>query len=81
MVARVVFPDHLLPHFGGQRVVVTDAENVRDLLLELEARWPGSREVLGRCAVAIDGDIYQDAFLEPIGRDSEVFFLQRIEGG
>lgn len=80
-MARVVFPDHLLSYFGGQRVVESGAENVRDLVLELEVRWPGCREVLGRCAVAIDGDIYQDAFLEPISRDSEVFFLQRIEGG
>jgi hypothetical protein len=80
-VAHVVLPEHLLSQFGGQRVVETRAENVRDLVLDLEARWPGCREVLARCAVAIDGNIYQDAFLEPIGLHSEVFFLQRIEGG
>ena len=32
-------------------------------------------------AVAIDGQIYQDALLEPIGRDSEVFILPQIAGG
>ena len=32
-------------------------------------------------ACAIDGQIYQDAFLEPLQSDSEVFFMQRIEGG
>jgi len=32
-------------------------------------------------AVAIDGQIYQDAFLEPLQVNSEVFFMQRIEGG
>ena len=32
-------------------------------------------------AVAIDGQIYQDARLEPIGPDSEVFLLPQIAGG
>ena len=32
-------------------------------------------------AVAIDGQIYQDALFEPIGRDSGVFILPQIAGG
>ena len=32
-------------------------------------------------AIAIDGEIYADPFLEPIGPDSEVYFLPRIGGG
>jgi hypothetical protein len=32
-------------------------------------------------AVAIDGQIYQDSLLEPIGTDSEVFVLPQIAGG
>jgi molybdopterin synthase sulfur carrier subunit len=32
-------------------------------------------------AVAIDGQIYQDALLEPINPDSEVFLLPAIAGG
>ena len=32
-------------------------------------------------AVAIDTEIYQDWFVEPIGPDSEVRFLPAIEGG
>jgi hypothetical protein len=31
--------------------------------------------------VAIDGQIYQDAFMEALEPDSEVFFMPRIEGG
>jgi len=80
-MARVVVPDHLLAHTGGQRDLDSDAANVRDLLRDLEARWPGAGEVFGKCAVAIDGQIHQDAFLEAIGPHSEVFFLPRIEGG
>ena len=80
-MAKVVFPDHLLAHTGGEREVEVFAENYRDLLLALEARWPDVREPLNKSAVAIDGQIYQDAFLEPINADSEVFFMSRIEGG
>jgi hypothetical protein len=32
-------------------------------------------------AVAIDGQIYQDALFEPIAPDSEVFLLPQIAGG
>jgi hypothetical protein len=32
-------------------------------------------------AVAIDGQIYQETLLEPIGPDSEVFILPQIAGG
>ena len=80
-MAKVVFPYHLLTHTGGEREIEVFAENYRDLLLALEARWPDVREPLNKSAVAIDGQIYQDAFLEPINADSEVFFMPRIEGG
>ena len=80
-MAKVVFPDHLLGCTGGRRQVELMVDNYRELLLALEERWPGIRESLAKSAVAIDGQIHQDAFLEPIGADSEVFFMARIEGG
>lgn len=80
-MAKVVFPDHLLQHTGGLQEVDILVENYRDLLVALEERWPGIRAPLDKSAVAIDGQIYQDAFLEPINAHSEVFFLSRIEGG
>jgi len=80
-VARVVFPDHLLGLTGGVRELEVVAADVRELLLALKAAIPEAADALSRCALAIDGQIYQDAFLEPLGADSEVFFLQRIEGG
>jgi sulfur carrier protein ThiS len=66
---------------GGVRELEVAAETVRDLLRYMEERFPGSQPVLSRCAVAVDGQIYQDAFLEPLQEGSEVFFMQRIEGG
>jgi len=80
-MARVVMPDHLLAHTGGVREFELAVSSFRELLLALEEQFPGSQEVFSRCAVAIDGQIYQDAFLEPLGTESEVFFMQRIEGG
>lgn len=80
-VARVVFADHLLIHTGGVREIEVGAATVRELLDELVSRFPGSGPALSRAAVAIDGQIHQDAWLEPIAADSEVFFMLRIEGG
>lgn len=80
-MAKVVFPDHLLTNTGGVRELEVVCENFRGLVRKLEAQWPGIEDVLTKTAVAIDGQIYQDAWLEPIQPNSEVFFMQRIEGG
>jgi len=80
-LAKVVFPDSFLSITGGEREWYCPAENYRDLVQALVKRWPDLQEPLDKIAVAIDGNIYQDAFLEPINPDSEVFFMSRIEGG
>ena len=56
-------------------------DNYRELTQALDRRFPGIGEPLEESAVAIDGQIYQDAWLEPIGPNSEVHFLPKIEGG
>ena len=80
-MARVVFPEHLLLHTEGVQEVSVECSTYRALVRELSARWPGIDEVLEKTAVAIDGQIYQDAWLETIQPSSEVFFMHRIEGG
>ena len=81
-MARVFFPDHLQQHTSGTREVVADAATYRDLLTVLEQRFPGITDaLLGKVAVAIDGDIIHDPFLDPIRPTSEVHFLHKIEGG
>ncbi len=80
-MALVSFPDSLLELSGGEREVALPAANYRELVRALDARFPGMGGVLDEMAVAIDGQIYQDAFLEPLQPNSEVFFMQRIEGG
>ena len=80
-MAKVVFPDSFIAYTDGVRETTSDARVYRDLVSELKARWPELAESLERTAVAIDGQIYQDALLEEIDTDSEVFFMARIEGG
>jgi hypothetical protein len=80
-MAHVHFPDNCLSYTQGVRQVRVAAASYRELLIALEKKYPGIHEKLDRASVAIDGQIYQDAFLEPVGPASEVHFLPRIEGG
>ena len=80
-MAHVTFPDHLMQHTEGVRELDVECTSFRTLVRELENKWPGIEDVLNKTAVAIDGQIYQDAWLEKIQPASEVFFMHRIEGG
>ena len=67
---------------GGETRIQVAEDSVRGLIRALDAQFPGLGPVLRTdMAVAIDGQIYQDADLEPVGPDSEVCFLPAIEGG
>lgn len=80
-MARVVFPDHLHRFTQGTHELEVDCNSFRQLVRKLEDKWPGIESALTDTAVAIDGQIFQDAWFEKINSTSEVFFLQRIEGG
>ena len=82
-VATVILTSGLGNQYcGGETEFKIDATDVRKLVAALETRFPGIRAELEReMAVAIDGEIYQDPFLECIATDSEVYFLPRIGGG
>tara|TARA_A100001037_G_scaffold303649_2_gene338201 strand:- start:1510 stop:1758 length:249 start_codon:yes stop_codon:yes gene_type:complete len=67
---------------NGQTEIGVSSDNVRAVIRELDGRFPGLGEVLKTdMAVAIDGDIYQNVLLEPVGPNSEVAFIPAIEGG
>ncbi len=82
-MARVVLTSGLSKRFtGGEMELELEASDVRRLIGALDARFPGIGEHLqAGMAVAIDGEIFQDPFVETIAPDSEVYFLPRIEGG
>ena len=82
-MARVVLGREVAREFaGGETHVEIEASDFRGLVKALDAKFPGiGNELKSGVAVAIDGEIFQEPFLEPIGPDSEVYFLPAIEGG
>ena len=67
---------------GGVAEFQLSAASVKQLFQQLAALHPALGPHLEEgVAVAIDGQIYQDALLEPIAPDSEVFVLPQIAGG
>jgi len=67
---------------GGLGELEVAATSVRALIHELEARFPGLGDhVDRRMAIAIDGEIHQDAWSAVIGPRSEVYIIPRIGGG
>lgn len=79
---RVVLIGNLAQLTGGVAEFHLSATSVRQLFQQLAELHPVlERHLQDGIAVAIDGQIYQDALLEPIGPDSEVFLLPQIAGG
>ncbi len=67
---------------GGQTVFEVEATTFRRLIRELEQRFPGlGKQVEESMAVAIDGEIHQDADLVALEPSSEVYLIPRIGGG
>ena len=81
-MARVVLPRNLQAMTAGEAEVILDAPDVRRLFVKLGERYPRLRDHLEHeLAVAIDGEIFQDAWLAPIRPDSEVVLVPKIAGG
>ena len=67
---------------GGETRIVVEAGTMRAIVRQLDEKFPGLKSILGEgMAVAIDGTIFQDFFLEEVGPDAEVCFQPAIEGG
>jgi len=67
---------------GGVGQFEIDAPDLRSLLRALEARFPGLGQLVDDgMALAIDGEVHQDALNEPLRPDSEVVLIPRIGGG
>ena len=81
-MARVVLIGNLAQVTGGVAEFQLSATSVQQLFRQLGELHPALAPHLeSGVAVAIDGQIFQDALLEPIGPDSEVFLLPAIAGG
>jgi molybdopterin converting factor small subunit len=81
-MARVFLSRDMLSGTGGLDVVTIDAPRVHELIAELVTRFPRlNRDMFVALAVAIDGEIHNDADYLPLNPDSEVHFVPRIAGG
>lgn len=81
-MARVVFTGNFRRFASGDAETEVPASNVRDLLARLGERYPALAPHLDDgVAIAIDGEIHQDALFSPIGPDSEVHLMPKIAGG
>ena len=81
--ARVVLTTGFSQRYtGGVKEFAIAANNLRGILKAMEARFPGLAEVLEEeTSIAIDGEIHELLYSQPIRPGCEVFFIPRIEGG
>lgn len=82
-MAKVVLTSDMARQYtSGQTEVDVEGADVRAIVRALEARFPGLGErVQTEMAIAIDGELFQDPFLEPVEPNSELFVLPKIGGG
>jgi hypothetical protein len=66
---------------GGVPEVEVDAPNVQRLIAKLEARFPGLGPMLESSAVAINGEVVNDAAYEPVPPGAEIYFVTKSAGG
>jgi molybdopterin converting factor small subunit len=67
---------------GGLTQFEVAANTVRRMILELDRRFPGLGEQIEEgMAVAIDGEVFQDAYEAALAPDSEVYLIPKIGGG
>jgi sulfur-carrier protein len=72
-VARVKLPTILRSHAGGQRAVDADGATLRDLLEDLETRYPG----ITRMVLTDDGALHR--FVNVYVNDEDVRYLGSLE--
>ena len=83
-MAVVHFSTDQRRHTGGTAEVTVDAANVRGLVRQLSAFYPSLNAHLvetSSTAVAIDGEIIPDPWLEALTDTSEVHLVRPLVGG
>ena len=81
-MAQVTLIGNLRQFTGGVTELTIDAATVQQLFRKLGQLHPALAPHLEQSlAVAIDGQIYQDALFQEIGPDADVHILPQIAGG
>jgi sulfur-carrier protein len=81
-MAHVTLVGYLRQYADGIAEHDIDAKSIKHLFAILSERYPALAPLLENgMAVAIDGEIYQEALFQPIGDNAEVHILPAIPGG
>lgn len=67
---------------GAETSFEVAALDIRGVLRELNARFPGFEAFIDtQMAIAIDGEIFQNVWTQPLRPDSEIYLIPRIGAG
>jgi len=81
-VARVVIFGSLRVFTNGEAEMNIEAKTTRELLKKISERFEGLAEVIEEgVSLAIDGEVFKDAWFTPISDDSEVVVMPLMVGG
>jgi sulfur-carrier protein len=87
-MAEVWIPALIRDLTGGQEVIQAPGETVRQLIENLEMRFPGIKGRLcdenglrGNILLVVNGELCQRRLRQSLSEDSEVHFLPAISGG
>ena len=87
-MATVFIPSLMQKLSDGNHRVEVEGSNVRQIVDNLDAQYPGFKERLvddgrikGNISVAIDGEMTPLGILGKVGENSEVHFLPALGGG
>jgi molybdopterin converting factor small subunit len=81
--ARIVFTGDFSDRYtGGVNTFEFEAKNLRAVIKTLDERYPGLGEhIETETTVAIDGEINEITYSQPLRPGCEIFFIPKIEGG
>jgi sulfur-carrier protein len=81
--ARVVFTTGFSRRYtGGVREFEVEAKDLRGVIKAMDKLFPGLGEHLEEeTTVAIDGELHEIGYGQPVKPGAEVFFIPKIEGG
>ncbi len=87
-MATVYIPEPLQSLSRGETQVTIEATTVRQIIVQLEALYPGLEDALvedgdlkPHIAVAVDGEVSVLGLVERVEADSEVHFIPALGGG
>ena len=81
--ARVVFTSGFSRRYpGGVTEFAINARTLRGVIKEMDRLFPGlGFHLEEETTIAIDGELYEIDYMQPVKPGAEVFFIPKIEGG